>query len=279
MRTGVADLPLHHGKCPPWLFRRMKDLAKDIVRIIVLEYGEVELLKRLSNPYFFQALGCVLGFDWHSSGLTTTVCGALKEAINEDQLGIKVAGGKGKVSLKTPEEVERFSEELGLTTKKVERITYASRIAAKVDNAVLQDGYQLYHHVIVFDDKGDWSIIQQGMNTSSKYARRYHWFSQRLSNFVEEPHAAIASDKVEDRVLNLVSKKSEDVRKVSVDLVKDGVKHIKRDFLLLRKTPQRSLLHFAKEFDLNRVPKYLRMPKRLDWKVLERIYDFQPKNY
>ena len=279
MKTGIADLPLHHGKCPFWLFRRMKGLAKRIAKIIVTEYGEKELMKRLSDPYFFQALGCTIGFDWHSSGLTTTVCGALKEAVNEENLSIKIAGGKGKVSLRVPEEIRVLSEDLNLTTKQIERIIYVSKMAAKVDNAVLQDGYNLYHHIILFDGRGNWCVIQQGMNVVSHYARRYHWFSENVESFTEEPHTAIVADKKEQFVLNLVSKRSKEVRKTSVDLVKDGINHLKSDFVLLKKTPQRSILHFVKDFNPKIVPEYLKMPKTLNWKALEKVYEFKPKNY
>ncbi|MFQ5648230.1 MAG: DUF763 domain-containing protein, partial [Candidatus Aenigmatarchaeota archaeon] len=187
MRTGSADLPLHPGKCPPWLFKRMKFLGAGIAEAIVLEFGQKELLRRISDPFWFQGFGCVLGFDWHSSGLTTTVCGALKEGLNPGALGIAVCGGKGKTSRKTPLEIAQASEAFSLNTKRIDGLVCSSRLSAKVDNAALQDGYSLYHHVFFLTEKGDWAVVQQGMNSSNKYARRYHWLSDGLESFVEEP--------------------------------------------------------------------------------------------
>lgn len=276
-KIGIAELPLHYGRCPPWLFQRMKKLGKAIVEIIVYEYGKDELLKRLADPYFFQSLGCVLGYDFHSSGVTTTVCGALKEALKSEEIGVCVAGGKGKISLKTPEEIEKLAESLGLATRKIEGLKYASKMAAKVDNAVLQDGYQLYHHVIIFTEDCKWTVIQQGMCTEDKTARRYHWLSSKVKSFVEEPHSGIATQKLKDVVLNMIAKKSKEARKTSVDLVRGKVSHLKKDFILLKKTHQKSLLHFFEK--PIEIPTYLKMPKNVNWKALEEAYDFQPKNY
>ena len=189
MRTGIAHLPLHYGKAPKWLFQRMKALAREIITIIVEEFGPEEILRRLSDPFWFQAFGCVLGFDWHSSGLTTTVCGALKEGIKgmERDLGLFVAGGKGGTSRKTPREIEEVGHCLAVDA---ESLIYASRMAAKVDSAALQDGYQIYHHSFIFTPKGSWAVIQQGMNEATRYARRYHWLGEGVSDFVCEPHSA-----------------------------------------------------------------------------------------
>ena len=153
MKTGTADLPLHYGKAPSWLFQRMKRLAREITIFIVSEFGSEEMLKRLSDPFWFQSLGCVLGFDWHSSGLTTTVCGSIKEGIKglEEDLGFFAAGGKGRVSRKTPSEIEGFAESLNIDAQK---LVYTSKITAKVDSAALQDGYQLYHHCFFFTRDG-----------------------------------------------------------------------------------------------------------------------------
>ena len=243
MRTGFADLPLHAGKCPTWLFVRMKRLGAAITQAIVYEHGEQEFLRRISNPFFFQSLGCVLAFDWHSSGLTTTVCGALKEGLSLEEHGITVAGGKGKTSRKTPSEIVEKAEFAGLESDQLVR---ASRLAAKVDSAAVQDGFQLYHHCLFFSSEGDWAVVQQGLNAPENAgldwlgaiiggkARRYHWLSDGLQSFVNEPHAAVCADENKDgNVLNLVASESVEARKASVDLVNDGT--------LLRESGQQTL--------------------------------------
>jgi len=171
----------------------MVPLAREITIAIVADYGPDEMLRRLSHPYWFQAFGCVLGFDWHSSGVTTTLCGALKEGIKgiERDLGLFAAGGKGKTSRKTPAEIENWGEKIGIEPAP---LVYASRMSAKVDSAAVQDGYQLYHHSFLFTAKGSWTVIQQGMNESNRYARRYHWLGETVADFVNEPHAAILSE-------------------------------------------------------------------------------------
>ncbi len=221
MRKGIANLPLHGGKAPPWLFRRMVELSKSIVELIVLEHGRKTLLERLSDPYWFQSLGCVLGFDWHSSGLTTTVCGALKEALKDTgkELGVFVVGGKGRTALRTPEELDRLGEKYGFDT---ERFKDLSRLVAKVDNTLLQDGYQLYHHTMVFTQEGDWTVVQQGMNTGSRYARRYHWLSTKVVSLTEEPHSGISAQKVHERIiLDMTSKSSAESKEAIRELLND----------------------------------------------------------
>jgi len=216
MRTGIANLPLHHGKAPRWLFERMRKLAREITIVIVQDFGPEEVLKRLSDPFWFQALGCVLGFDWHSSGVTTTVCGALKEGVKgiEKELGIFVAGGKGGTSRRTPSEIEKAGPVLSVDTSD---LVYASRISAKVDSSGLQDGYQLYHHNFFFTKNGMWAVIQQGMNETNRYARRYHWLGENVEDFVCEPHSAVCCD-LKDTVLNMVSSESNEARTVSTQL-------------------------------------------------------------
>lgn len=209
-RTGVANLPLHYGKAPPWLFQRMSRLAREITIIIVSDSGTEEMLRRMSDPYWFQALGCVLGFDWHSSGVTTTVCGALKDGLRglEKDLGLFIAGGKGGTSRKTPSEIEGSGSQLSVDPSD---LVYASRMSAKVDSAALQDGYQLYHHCFFFNGKGSWAVVQQGMNEVNRYARRYHWLGESVGDFVCEPHAAICSEG-RGEVLNLVARESTPAR-------------------------------------------------------------------
>ncbi len=209
-RTGVAHLPLHWGKAPPWLFQRMVKLGRAITLAIVEDYGPQEVLHRLSNPFWFQVLGCVLGFDWHSSGLTTTVCGTLKEGLRglEHESGLFIAGGKGGTSRKTPSELEAIGQHLGKDTSSH---IYASRMSAKVDSTALQDGYQIYHHNFFMTSDGSWAVVQQGMNAATRYARRYHWLGDSVQDFVGEPHAAIASQG-RGATLNLVAKESDDAR-------------------------------------------------------------------
>ncbi len=209
-RTGIANLPLHYGKVPPWLFERMSRLAREIVLAIATEFGNGEVLRRLSDPFWFQAFGCVLGYDWHSSGVTTTVCGALKEGIRgmERDIGLFIAGGKGRTSRKTPAEIERVANFLRVNPS---QLVYASRMAAKVDNSALQDGYQLYHHTFFFTAQGSWAVVQQGMNEVNRYARRYHWLGEKVTDFVCEPHSAICSQS-RGTVLNLVARESEAAR-------------------------------------------------------------------
>ena len=209
-RTGIANLPLHGGKAPKWLFDRMVPLAREITIAIISEYGPDEMLRRLSHPYWFQAFGCVLGFDWHSSGVTTTLCGALKEGLKgiERDLGLFVAGGKGKTSRKTPSEIEVWGEKIALDPAP---LVYASRMSAKVDSSAVQDGYQLYHHTFLFTAGGAWTVVQQGMNEANRYARRYHWLGETVSDFVNEPHSAILSE-TRGTALNLTASESQPAR-------------------------------------------------------------------
>jgi len=285
MRTGVANLPLHGGRAPPWLFKRMVKLAGAVVEAVIYEYGSEEILRRLSDPCWFQALSCVLGFDWHSSGTTTTTTGALKLAINPEVHGIGVAGGKGKSGRRAPIDIQKTGELFEMSAERIEELKLASRMAAKVDNALVQDGYQLYHHVLVFTGEGSWAVVQQGMNES--YARRYHWLSDRVASFVEEPHAAICYQKRLDAVLDLTSSESRENRDVTLDLVRDGPSH------LLRYTGQRTLADFSgslkrPEFaprvhpDLTLPPRHEVIPADLGEdgiKALEIACEIQPERY
>jgi hypothetical protein len=235
MKRRLAELPLHTGKAPPWLFDRMWRLAGAVTMAVVDAYGPEEVLRRLADPWWFQAFGCVLGFDWHSSGLTTVTCGALKEAYKHfgDDLGIHVAGGKGATSRKTPREIADAADRLALTGG--EKLVYASKMSAKVDSAALQDGYDLYHHCFLFTPAGQWCVVQQGMNERTRYARRYHWLgdSQKdADGFVCEPHNAIqdlsqtnnnrmhASDRGEQLLLNMVASEAGANRQSSAELIR-----------------------------------------------------------
>ena len=214
--TGFASLPLHGGKAPPWLFSRMVRLSREIVIYLTSEYGAREVLRRLSDPFWFQAFGCVLGFDWHSSGVTTTVCGAVKESVKDidRSLGFFAAGGKGATSRKAPAQIAEACDALGRDPRP---LVHASRTAAKVDSAAVQDGYQLYHHVFFFTSDGEWCVVQQGMSNASRLARRYHWLSEHVASFVDEPHEAVCCDARAD-TLNLVAHENEAIRATSTAL-------------------------------------------------------------
>src|SRR3954451_10978593 len=185
MSRAYADLPLHYGHVPLWLAKRMSLLGGAIVETILADYGKGEFLRRLSDPCWFQALGCVMGMDWHSSGITTSVLGALKKAINPHakELGIYICGGKGKHSRQTPAELFLIGERTGLNS---DYLIWCSKLSAKVDNTAVQDGFQLYLHSFIVSDEGEWAVIQQGMREDSATARRYHWHSSSLHSFVEE---------------------------------------------------------------------------------------------
>ena len=226
IRYKQADLPLHGGQAPAWLFKKMIRLAGVLCEIIVVEFGSKELLERLADPFWFQAFGCVLGFDWHSSGLTTVTCGAVKEAYKRmgDDLGIYVAGGKGGVSRKTPSEISEIASRRSISVG--ERLIYASKLSAKVDSSAVQDGYQLYHHCFFFDDAGRWAVVQQGMNENNRYARRYHWFAQGNIDFVNEPHSGIITDRQIKDVLNMVASDSDKAREKAVEISKEDPEKI-----------------------------------------------------
>lgn len=217
MPQNTADLPLHSGRAPRWLFERMVKLSKVIIDFIFTEFSPTELFKRLTDPFWFQSLGCVLGFDWHSSGLTTTTCGALKMALNDmgDASGVFAAGGKGNASRKIPSEITSTALRKGFLP---DDFIYASRMAAKVDSAGLQDGYQVYHQLFLYiPSQSEWVAIDQGMNPEMGWARRYHWSRATLPSFILDPHAAIEGRRGLD-VLNMVSSKSSDAQKRSVEV-------------------------------------------------------------
>lgn len=281
-RTGVATLPLHGGKAPSWLTGRMRRLAKEIASIMIDEFGTIKFIQRLSDPYWFQALGCVLAYDWHSSGVTTVLTGVLKNALSPEEHGIAVCGGKGKTSRKTPSDIAEAGAKFGFSEQTIEDLMYTSRMTAKVDNTAIQAGYQLYHHAFLITEDEKWAVIQQGMSSEDRSARRYHWLSDNTTDFVVEPHNAIACNVKREHALNMVAKASEGVRKASVDLAKEPTKKLVR----LLETAQRP----ASQMSLQEwLPKpvdpwqqtlnTLNMPRKISWNTLSRIYDFQPSNY
>jgi hypothetical protein len=215
-RSGYADLPLHGGHVPPWLAQRMAKLGGAIMQAIVLEYGQAEVLRRMSDPFWFQALGCVMGMDWHSSGITTSVMGALKRAINpmSHELGLYICGGKGKHSRETPNELLRIADKTGMNGTELVR---ASKLSAKIDNTAIQDGFQLYLHSFILTKDGEWAVVQQGMNNMSGMARRYHWHSPSIGSFVEEPHTSIYGEN-QGLILNLTAKDAASTRSGVLDI-------------------------------------------------------------
>jgi hypothetical protein len=253
----------------------MVKLARCIVEITVNEYGEKDLLERLSDPWFFQSLSCVLGYDWHSSGTTTVTCGALKEAISPEEHGIAVAGGKGKASRKTPNQLENKGFRLGLNNNQIQEMKYASKMTAKVDNCLIQDGYQIYHHSFIFSEKGEWIVIQQGINEKERYARRYHW-PLKHTDYVEEPHNAIMGMNCHKNVLNITSKESRENRKACLDLTREPPQKLKKYFRNSLPEKQRTLDDWN---ILSEKSKHLVMPRNINWDKLKKIYDYHPCNY
>lgn len=219
MSRSYADLPLHYGHVPKWLYERMSMLGGAITEAIVMEYGKAALIQRMSDPAWFQSLGCVLGMDWHSSGITTSVLGSLKQSVNKrsQELGIYICGGKGKHSRNTPNELLKIAEATGLDGDKLVR---SSKLSAKVDNTAVQDGYQIYLHSFILSDEGHWAVIQQGMNDSNGYARRYHWHSPDIKSFVEAPHSFIYG-KNQGQILNLTDKTATTTRTGIVEITKE----------------------------------------------------------
>jgi hypothetical protein len=257
IQRGIASFGLDGGHCPPWLFRRMVALGREMVRVLVAEYGPDEFIRRIADPVWFQSLGTVLAFDWNASGLTTILTAALKEAIRgeERELGIFICGGKGATSRKTPDEIRTWGERLALAEAPTENLVYNSKMSAKVDSALVQDGFQLYHHAFFFSLSsrqgsardgatgratiGSWAVVQQGMNAEAAKARRYHWFSENIDDLVSEPHAAISSPVVMNRVLDLTARGSASTRELSTELVQAGYFTLMKDIQLLRKNSSR----------------------------------------
>lgn len=279
-RSGYAQLPLHGGKAPRWLFSRMVELARGISEVIIFEYGEKELILRLSDPFWFAAFSCVIGYDWHSSGTTTVTCGALKEALDPETHGIVVAGGKGKTSKKAPSEIEKGCDILGISSRQAHSIVYSSKMAAKVDNTAIHDSYQLYHHVLIFTENGDWSIIQQGLNNESNYARRYHWISDGFDSFVREPHLSILGERGRGVTLDMTARESQSAQNISVDLINDSPKKLKNMvYSIGRESHQSSLLEWGENPHCAIQTSNLIMPKNINWNVVRGAYDFQPRDY
>jgi hypothetical protein len=280
----------------------MVKLSHAISKIIIDEYGQKELLRRLSEPLWFQAFGCVLGFDWHSSGVTTVVTGVLKQSINADTHGIFVSGGKGRRSTDPKNEIPLAAEKhFNLSSAKIDKLLYASKMAAKVDSTAIQDGYSLYHHAIIFDEEGNWTIVQQGMNPNTKMARRYHWISENIKSFVSEPHSGIISELKSQNILNMTSVNSFDNQEICVELAKGNIQNIKSCVYKITEMTKstgnknNTLDGWLASTDSNMIKNRLssnsktkannfladnyEMPRRLNWDIFRKIYDIQPHNF
>lgn len=296
INKGIATFTLDYGKCPKWLFDRMVLLSKRIIYAIAAEEGPDEFVKRISDPVWFQSLGTVLAFDWNASGLTTILTAALKEAIrgSEKDLGIFICGGKGKTSLKTPEQIINWSERIALPEKSANALVYNSKMAAKVDSSLVQDGFTIYHHTFFFTKNGAWTVVQQGMNTSQQSARRYHWGSDNVRDLIDEPHSGITSDLKIKSVLNMTANKSKQNRGLSTELVSQSFNTLMKDITLLRKyyTPlsqavsikkgkqQLTLLNLEnKEFVWHPVVTEDFSKSKYLEKILWRLCDQKPENY
>ncbi len=236
IQRGVATFGLDYGKCPSWLFERMVKLGQQMIEVIVEEYGPEEFIKRIGDPVWFQSLGTVLAFDWNASGLTTVLTASLKESVKHRQknLGIFICGGKGKTSLKTPQEIENYSAQIGFNQENTHSLVYNSKMAAKVDSSLVQDNFDIYHHAFFFSKSGAWTVVQQGMNAQNQTARRYHWHSQKVTDLVCEPHSGISSQ-LRVPTLDLTSKNSGKNRKISRELVQGNYQGLMKDIQILRK--------------------------------------------
>jgi len=248
--SGYADLPLHRGVVPYWLANRMIKLTRIVLKILVDEYGTKGVLERLSDPVWFQALNNLIGMDWDSSGSTTVTCGIIKQVLSKDDVGIKAAGGKGKRSRKTPDELKSICSSYGLNADEFIRI---SRLVAKVDNVAIQCGYTLYHHMFFVDNEGNWAVVQQGMNPDVKMARRFHWFSGTLESFEREPHKAISGIK-HTYALNTVARRIDEFRRIIIDLAGEKASTIERYIkTILAIARGNTLLSYYTPYDFKKV--------------------------
>lgn len=266
MKRGHADLPLHYGTVPPWLAQRMMQLGGAIVESIIIEYGRTALLQRMSDPFWFQSLGCVLGMDWHSSGITTSVMNALKKAINKrsQDLGIYVCGGRGNASRQTPDELLNIADRTGLNGNELVK---ASRLSAKVDNTAIQDGFQLYLHSFIVTKEGEWAVVQQGMNQNERMARRYHWMSAAVKSFTEEPHTSIYG-KNQGLILNLTDKNAQPLKRGILDLTRENPDKLIKEISLIM--PRQHEVQ-AKDVNLKRLGATLALAHNTDITDIESL--------
>ena len=283
--AGIAYLPLHGGKTPRWLFQRMVKLSSIIIDAIIDLYGRDELIERLSHPIYFQSFGCLVGYDWHSSGVTTVMTGVLQQVLEKKDYGVYIVGGKGRRGRQVPDDlIDGYSDIL--PSERIDDLIRYSRLSAKVDTVLLQDNYSIYHHAIMFTDGGRWLIVQQGMNPDLKLARRYHILDRLLerdTEYVTEPHKGISGSRREKIVLDLTDRRSFENKKVMMDIVREH--RLRRDWeklvkLLKKDTLYRWIEREYSEANITRedIGNILVMPRDLNWKAVRKIYDVQPRN-
>jgi hypothetical protein len=290
-RSGVADLRLHPGRAPSWLLDRMKRMADALFAVMVDEHGSAECLRRLGDPLWFQALSNVLGYDWDSSGSTTVTCGVLRSVLQSARHGLAAVGGKGARSRRVPDELQALGHELDFGEKLTQSLVYASRMTAKVDSAALQDGHQLYHHTFFVDtEEGRWTVVQQGMNGETGTSRRYHWISEGLADFIEEPHSGMVGQRRPDFVLDMTARASRGCRKTSVALAcEESPTRLRRLFYDHKSSyGEMTLLEWSKSSALTQphfragaaISSPLRLfPDHMDWDAVRRVYDVQPSGF
>ncbi|MCS7200838.1 MAG: DUF763 domain-containing protein [Patescibacteria group bacterium] len=283
MKTGTATIPLDYGKCPRWLFERMKNLGGLMMELIIEEFGVNEFLRRLSHPVWFQSFGSLLAFDWNSSGLTVVLTSALKSASKERNLGIYFAGGKGKTSRQTPNELMEIGYRTGLDGLEYSRL---SKLIAKIDNSLIQDGFDIYHHIFIVSENGNWAVIQQGMNTNQGQARRYHWFSENANrnDLTSEPHAGIISSSILNRVLDLTNKRSEENKRGIIRVLTEE-KDVMREISKIISHPERNLFlpdiefHYhpvvEERFDIKRIKQTLEKAKFLQPQTIQDLLSIE----
>ena len=257
-RTGYADLPLHVGTVPKWLADRMMELGTLIVESLIINYGKEEVLRRLSDPLWFQSFGAVLGMDWHSSGITTSVMYALKRGINRraKDFGLCVCGGRGKYSRKTPDELLFLADATGLDGDKLVR---TSKLTAKVDSTAIQDGFQLYQHNFVLSDTGEWAVIQQGMNPENHSARRYHWCSENVKDFCNEPHTAVTGEN-RGKILNLTAKDADTTKKAILEISHENPDKVISECKKIIETKSLPKIQNHEDFEIQLIGRNLVMP-------------------
>jgi hypothetical protein len=261
-RSGFADLPLHHGRVPPWLAERMARLGAGIIESVLYHYGRSELLSRLSDPFWFQALGSVMGMDWHSSGITTSVMGALKKGLGPqaDALGIYICGGRGRHSRNTPVELRNIADRKSLDGDALVR---NSRLTARIDNNAVADGFQIYLHTFILSADGEWAVVQQGMNSGSRMARRYHWHSASVRDFTSEPHTAIVGEH-QGEIVNLVDAQAQDARNALLSISRENPDRILQDARKLSLPARHRVL--ARDIDLSRLGAVLAVAYERDFR-------------
>lgn len=291
-RSNTVDLPLHGGSPPIWLLSRMRAVGQGIMNIMVDSFGPEKTVKRLVDPFWFQALSCVLAFDWHSSGTTTVLTGILRSILDNNDLGIIMAGGKGKYATAVSSHLDEQSSRIGLSDDQKKQLLHASKLAAKVDTVAVQTNYSLYHHALFVTPSGYWGIVQQGMNTEEKYARRYHWLCDNIDDLfintvASKRHFGTPSPGLN---LDLTHSQSDKSKKISLDIVQENSLKLESMYAQLQAQlkGQQSLTMFLPEHNRCTVNQFIKknhidlitfLPKRIDWSIFDEKYGAYPENY